>query len=84
MSVFVPPPLRQIALRSLTITIVRANIRWRRLTDVSYDFKRIVKAWQIPEAVKAKILDELEDSLREIRRWSMGLSFTYFLRRLSR
>jgi len=54
------------------VSIVRANIRWRRIDDVSYDFKRLIWNWnpQIPDAVKEAILDELDNALREIRRWT--------------
>lgn len=64
------PSLKQISLREIVLSIVQSNVRWRRLDDVSFDFRRMLKIWQIPAVVKSVILDELDGCIREIRRWS--------------
>lgn len=64
-------PLSQLATRAMCLAIFRANVRWRRLTDVTFELKRKMIEWKLPPHLKQAIFDGLGDAFRELQRWGM-------------
>uniref|UniRef100_A0A914ER31 Uncharacterized protein n=1 Tax=Acrobeloides nanus TaxID=290746 RepID=A0A914ER31_9BILA len=63
------PSLGQIATHSLCLAIFRANVRWRRLSDVTFELRRKIIEWKLPLHQKQAIFDGLGEAFRELQRW---------------
>ncbi len=70
-SVHNPPTLVSASIRAICLAIIRANVRWRRLGEVRAILQRELNQWRdVPRAIKATIIDALNEALSEIQRWS--------------
>lgn len=61
--------LGQLSTRAVCLAIFHANIRWRRLSDVTYELRIKMMEWKLPPHLKEAIFDGLGEAFRELQRW---------------
>ena len=61
--------LRALALRSIAISLYRANARWRRHQEVARDLLPIADTLDVPPTCRAQLRAAVQLLLREVERW---------------
>lgn len=63
------PDLKGICARFVALSLFQANIRWRRLSDVTRTLKGWLADAKLPALMKKQIYDALGSTFREVQRW---------------
>lgn len=64
------PRLSEICLSSLTTTLFRNKIRWRKLSDLAFEFRYFSDDLKIPRPLQETLRSSMEDVLAEAKRWN--------------
>ncbi|CAO4374052.1 unnamed protein product [Caenorhabditis nigoni] len=64
------PSLAEICLSSISTTLFRNKIRWRKLTDLAFEYRYVSKDKNIPKPIQNILCDSMDDVLAEAKRWN--------------
>ncbi|GMR50806.1 hypothetical protein PMAYCL1PPCAC_21001 [Pristionchus mayeri] len=62
--------LQYISIRSITLRLFQAQVRWRRLTDLKRSLPENVDEIGLPFHLRKKVLAAIEEILAEVERWT--------------
>uniref|UniRef100_A0A8R1HU83 Uncharacterized protein n=2 Tax=Caenorhabditis japonica TaxID=281687 RepID=A0A8R1HU83_CAEJA len=64
------PKLADICSSSIATSIFKSKIRWRKLTDLAFEFRYYSDDLKVPNPIRKSLLEAMDNVLAEAKRWN--------------